>query len=269
MFAEKRKAFSLIELLVVISVIALLMAILMPALTAARSQGRSLVCKSNLRQLLIANIGYAMENDGFYVAAASDMWLPVGLLCGGFHRWHGVRDNGYEPFDPLKGPLVSYLADGKVKECPERIGFVKDSDISFERGCGGYGYNMVYVGSRTWRGGSSFKEIYGQTAHISEISKPDRTLMFADTAFNQKGSLIEYSFAEPYFWVRKGRLQKTHPFPSIHFRHNGCANIGWSDGHVDSRQKADCKDSDAYNADFDRMDLGWFEPLDNSLFDLK
>jgi len=266
MFAEKRKAFSLIELLVAISVIALLLALLMPTLAGARRQSYRIVCKSNLRQLVLANSGYAAENNGYYVAAASDMWDRA----GGYHRWHGVRDSKDEPFDPLRGPLTAYLANGKVKECPGKIRFVKSKrwEESFEKGCGGYGYNMVYIGSRVWRGGSSFEEIYGQTARISEISKPDNTLMFADTAFNQKGSLIEYSFAEPYFWVRNGRLQKIHPLPSIHFRHDGRANIGWSDGHVDSRQKADCKDSNAYNADFDRVDLGWFEPIDNTLFDL-
>lgn len=267
MIVKKTKAFTLVEVLVVIFTIGLLMAILLPVLSSARSEAYSVVCKSNLRQLVLANIGYSNENDDFCVPAASDIWDGA----GGYHRWHGVRDDKDEPFDPLKGPLVEYLADGKVKECPGKVRFVKGKkwEESFEKGCGGYGYNMVYIGSRIWCGGSSFEEIYGQTARMPEISKPDRTLMFADTAFNQKGRLIEYSFAEPYFWVRKGQLQNTHPFPSIHFRHDGCANIGWSDGHVDSRQKADCKDSNAYNADFDRMDLGWFEPIDNSLFDLK
>ncbi|MCK4886673.1 MAG: prepilin-type N-terminal cleavage/methylation domain-containing protein, partial [Planctomycetes bacterium] len=52
--AENKKAFTLVELLVVISVIALLIGLLMPALAAARSQARSVVCKANLHQLLIA-----------------------------------------------------------------------------------------------------------------------------------------------------------------------------------------------------------------------
>ncbi len=257
----------MVELLVVIATIALLMSILIPALVSARAQSIAAVCKSNIRQLVLANIGYSNENDGFCVPAASDMWYGA----GGYNRWHGARDSADEPFDPLRGPLVEYLSDGKVKECPANVRFVKGKTWgeSFEKGCGGYGYNMIYIGSRLWRGGSSFEEIYGRTARMSEITKPDRTLMFADTAFNQEGNLIEYSFAEPYFWIRKGKLQSTHPFPSIHFRHDECANIGWSDGHVYSHQKADCKDSDAYDADFDRMKLGWFEPLDNSLFDLE
>lgn len=267
MISKKTKAFTLVEMLVVISIIAMLMAILLPALSSARAGACGTVCRSNLRQLVLANIGYSDEHDGFCVPAASDMWNGSGGYC----RWHGVRDNEDEPFDPLRGPLVEYLADGEVKECPGRVRFVKgDSwEESFEKGCGGYGYNMIYIGSRLWRGGSSFEEIYGRTARMSEITKLDRTLMFTDTAFIQNGNLIEYSFAEPYFWIRRGKLQNTHPFPSIHFRHNGRTNIGWSDGHVNSRQKADCKNSDAYNATFDRIELGWFEPVDNSLFDLE
>src|SRR3989304_4815444 len=122
MFAKKTKsfAFSLVELLAVIAIILLLMGILMPALSAAKAQGRQFACKSNIRQLLLANIGYSIENDGFYVPAASDLWVTLALGQGGYYRWHGKRDRADEPFDPKKGPLAEYLADGKVKECPER-----------------------------------------------------------------------------------------------------------------------------------------------------
>jgi prepilin-type N-terminal cleavage/methylation domain-containing protein/prepilin-type processing-associated H-X9-DG protein len=59
-----RKAFTLVELLVVIAIIALLMAILMPALERAREQGKRVVCLNNLRQLMMAWLAYADENDG-------------------------------------------------------------------------------------------------------------------------------------------------------------------------------------------------------------
>ena len=96
MDTEKTKGITLIEVLTVISVMALLMAILMSPLGAARSGSRALACKSNLRQLLLAGIGYATENDGAYVPAARDMWDNAGL-----HRWHGMRDTLDDPFDPL------------------------------------------------------------------------------------------------------------------------------------------------------------------------
>ena len=70
-----KKAFTLMELLVVISIIALLMGILMPSLATAKAQAKAVVCRSNMRQLLLANFGYSLENDGYYVAAAKDMYL--------------------------------------------------------------------------------------------------------------------------------------------------------------------------------------------------
>lgn len=269
---RKTKAFTLTELLVVISVIALLMAILMPALGAARSGSRALACKSNLRQLVIANIGYATENDGFYVPAASDMWDNAGL-----HRWHGQRDALDEPFDPLRGPLTGYLADGRVKECPLRVEFIKeqDWDTNFEQGCGGYGYNMTYIGSRTSQGAAgsvqAWKDSYAMTARMTEVAAPARTLMFADTAMaNNEKSFIEYSFAEPPFTVYDGRpATEFYMSPSIHFRHKGRTNVGWTDGHIEPRQMACFGGENAYGVNSADMNLGWFEPINNTLFDLQ
>ncbi|MEE9371039.1 MAG: type II secretion system protein [Sedimentisphaerales bacterium] len=265
MISTRRQAFTLVELLVVISTIGLLMAISVPVLVTARSRAQSTVCRSNLRQLVLANMGYSNEHDGFCVPAASDILSGA----GGFHRWHGVRDNKDEAFDPYQGPLAGYLGGGRVKECPSKVKFAEDTKISFEKGCGGYGYNMSYLGSCLWRGGLGFKESYSETTRITAIGKPHETVMFADTGFNKGSRLIEYSFAEPYYWVWDGQVMDFHPLPSIHFRHRGCVNIGWSDGHCSWREKADYEGTSAYNEDFDRMNLGWFEPLDNTLFDLE
>jgi prepilin-type processing-associated H-X9-DG protein/prepilin-type N-terminal cleavage/methylation domain-containing protein len=272
MCCRKEKAFTLTELLVVISVIAMLMAVLMPALAAARSRGRALVCKSNLRQLLLAGIGYATENNGAYVPAASDLWDNSGL-----HRWHGTRETLEDSFDPLSGPLAGYLADGRVKECPEKMDFVKGQDWStnFEQGCGGYGYNMMYIGSRLWQNGVNsvevWKESYALTTHMSEVASPGGTLMFADTAIaKDRRYLIEYSFVEPPFSVRNGLpLTEFYMSPSIHFRHRNLANIGWADGHVERRRLAEFEGDNAYGIDSVDMKLGWFDPIDNSAYDLK
>jgi prepilin-type N-terminal cleavage/methylation domain-containing protein/prepilin-type processing-associated H-X9-DG protein len=58
------RAFSLIELLVVIGIIAILIAILVPTLAVARAQAKRTACLSNLRQIGIAIQAYASENDG-------------------------------------------------------------------------------------------------------------------------------------------------------------------------------------------------------------
>jgi len=269
---QRRKALTLVEILVVISVITLLMAILVPALAATRSRTQGLVCKSNIRQLLIASIGYANENDGFYVPAASDMWDSAGL-----HRWHGVRDALNEPFDASRGPLVGYLADGRVKECPTKVCFVKEQDwnTNFEQGCGGYGYNMTYIGSRIWQYGinsvQAWKDAYARTTGMTEIASPGEALMFADTAIANDGiSLIEYSFAEPPFAVSNGKaVTSFYMSPSIHFRHRDHANVAWADGHIDRRRMARFNANNVYGVDSADMKLGWFEPINNTPFDLK
>ena len=268
-----KKAFTLIELLVVIAVIALLMSILMPALAAAKAQTRQVVCKSNIRQLVLANLGYACENDGSFVPAASDIFRD------NLHRWHGVRDSLDDPFDPIRGPLVAYLGNGKIKECPEKVRFIKDLSWSksFEKGCGGYGYNMTYIGSRLWQ--DFTEENCSVTTKDVEVARPAETLMFADTAMAKLDSgnpyYLEYSFAEPRYFVVNGQPDTTDsltgkpPSPSIHFRHRDKANIGWADGHISSEQMAEFDGINVYGVKSADMMLGWFRPLDNSKFDLK
>jgi prepilin-type N-terminal cleavage/methylation domain-containing protein/prepilin-type processing-associated H-X9-DG protein len=85
--AGRQRAFTLIELLVVIAIIAILMAILMPALNRAKEQGKRAVCQGNLRQLSLAWLMYADENDGRLVNGA-----------GGFHyKPSGMTYDGADP----------------------------------------------------------------------------------------------------------------------------------------------------------------------------
>jgi prepilin-type N-terminal cleavage/methylation domain-containing protein/prepilin-type processing-associated H-X9-DG protein len=65
MLPRRHRGFTLVELLVVIGIIAVLVAILMPALHRARDQAQAINCRSNLRQLTLAVLMYVNENHGY------------------------------------------------------------------------------------------------------------------------------------------------------------------------------------------------------------
>ena len=118
---QKRAAFTLVELLVVIGIIALLISILLPTLQRAREAGNKISCASNMRQIGLAFEMYLNEYKGTYPPAwFQDDYLTSnnsnGLLNHTFtwssmlRKYLGVRNN-----DPLKP------ADLKVYKCPSDV----------------------------------------------------------------------------------------------------------------------------------------------------
>ncbi len=270
-----KNAFTLIELLVVISIIAMLLSILMPSLSNAREQAKEIICRSNIRQLYLANIGYANENSQSYVRAAPDIFSGFGI-GGGKMRWHGVRQpdtatsGPTNKFDPTKGPLVGYLADGEVKKCPSFKHYEDSTAQAFEAGGGGFGYNSIGIGSRAYDYGFT-NEAMRSSMRSTEIEKPFMKVMFTDTAFVQtddsgKEVLVEYSFCESPKRIRMtniGIIEYGTPIPSIHFRHDGQTNVIFADGHIESKTLQHSRFRDEL---LEKFPLGCFGPKDNSLF---
>ena len=259
---KNAEGFTLVELLVVIAVISVLAALLAPALTAGIDRAQAGKCKSNIRQLFIANTLYASDH-GSYVAAAPD------IFSNNLVRWHGIRTSQQKPFDGTRGPLYEYLSrsDG-VRACPSFKNYRSGAaSYAFEDSCGGYGYNDRGVGSRSYELGYGADGV-PKGMVPSAIRQPAATVMFCDAAFAQpRGNpsyLIEYSFAEAFHFVSGTPmvLDSTPVEPSIHFRHSGKANVVWCDGHVSSEAM-----TVAGGGNFDRFNLGWFGERDNKLFD--
>jgi len=263
-FPQSNSAFTLIELLVTIAIIFLLLGVLMPALSLVRAKSQMLFCRSNLRQLVLGNISYASDHQGSYAAGSFDIFTE------NKHRWYGIRNSIEEPFDTRRGAFEGYIGKKKIR-CPVGVDYLElePIDPEYDSGSGGYGYNMVYIGSRIWSDGYDERSCR-ITAKDTQIRNPAKTLMFADTAMAKFTSLIEYSFAEPRFFLMHGRPNPGwDPVPSIHFRHFNEANIGWADTHVDSGKMGPYDGVNEYGNKPSEMNLGWFEPLDNSLFDLE
>jgi len=253
-------AFTLLELLVVIVIIALLAAATTISINAVIEQAKRVSCASNLRHLFLANTLYALDN-GMYVPASRD------LFGANLTRWHGTRKNSRVPFNGAEGPLAPYLEGHMVRSCRSFRHFETSNKANaFEAACGGYGYNAVGVGSLTCRIGMCFEANF-EGMPPEDIADPSSTIMFCDAAFPQPyGSnpkyLIEYSFAEPYHWVIfPGAESSFRADPSIHFRHNGRANVVWCDGHISS-ERLNVKAEDH----FTRFKIGWFGTPDNSYF---
>ena len=114
-----RTAFSLVELIVVIGIIAVLLAMLMPILGRARAEANRVACMSNLRQLLQAQLMYAAESKGFLTypnwghdRQSPDVW-PTGWLYT-----QGQLSSPLAPADVETGALFRYLGDAQVYRCP-------------------------------------------------------------------------------------------------------------------------------------------------------
>ena len=84
---NRRHGFTLIELLVVIAIIAVLAALLMPALTSARERGRRAACLSNQRQIFVGSQVYVSDFDNWLPPGGNPATGDVPPISGGPGRW--------------------------------------------------------------------------------------------------------------------------------------------------------------------------------------
>ncbi len=222
-------SFTLIELLVVIAIIAMLAAILMPALGKARDRGRSTNCLSNLKQITMANLLYAESSNDFLVPYATDM------MSGNRHRWCGtsqVSSNFGESasYDPSDAPLAQFLGGkGVISQCNA----LRDPPKSFEMNCGGYGYNVL-VG--TLYPGEYSHEAYASGFPVKRIRHVAEKIMFADSAImvDANGNWSPTPSNHGYSASIEAPGGSWLMNPTMHFRHNRRAAVSFCDGHAET-----------------------------------
>ena len=244
-----RRAFSLLELLVAVAIVAALAALAVPASRRFKQDALASQSHNNLRQLAIANINYAADH-GCY-APADDRWNN--------RRWHGARTGAGARFDPAKGFLAEYLGKSRsVTACPLFTKMLGGAE-SFEDGSGGYGYNSSYIGGLP--GGSWNPDGTRRSARPAQLLRPATTVMFTTTAYARTGGLQEYPFCEPPFWDFGNGPGGQRPSPSVHFRFRGRALVAWCDGHLSFERPAERPaGTNPHGGSTTDHQLGWFGP---------
>ena len=117
-----RPAFSMVELLAVIGIIAILIAMLLPAISGARARATRLQCMSNLRQLLVAETMYATDSGGYLTypnwahdRSSTNVWQTGWLYAQGKVHEPPEQD------DVKDGAIYSYLLTTRVFHCPAHL----------------------------------------------------------------------------------------------------------------------------------------------------
>lgn len=146
---EKHRAFTLVEMLVVIAIIAILAALLLPALSRGKESARSVSCMNNLHQLALATCAYTVDASGR---------VPV------FRTWLATTNSG----DLTTGGLYPYLKSKAVYACPTDDFSPKNSPV----------YTTANLHPRNYSYAMSCG--YCHTTDTAQMREAFRTLLFME-----------------------------------------------------------------------------------------
>ena len=253
----RRQGFTLVELLVVVAIIALLLGLLVPALSKARAHTQRVICLSNVKQLLTATQMYTSAYRDAFPFAQDQLYSPQGTQDIAWDQLT-VLDGSNQVVQTSAGALWDLNGDAKIQQCPSFAGPSNWGADPYT----GYNYNASYIGGMVERTATRIISLR-RSATLTQVRAPASTAVFGDGQYAngankfmrapQPGTL-EQGFS--------GRYAGTQGY-----RHHGQnTNAGFVDGHVDSMNQRYTDNTDG--ADKVAPDTG-FLSKDNELYDLQ
>jgi len=201
---KSRRAFTLVELLVVIGIIALLISILLPSLASARESARRVQCASNQKQIAMAVFAYAHDNKGF---------APVGNDVNYSGTSGGWINQRLHALKYLRAQEAG--TDGSVGATQFPMYLCPTANQSNRPELFSIGYNCWLFGKEN-----------NAYMKLSRVRNSAEAMMWIDSY--ERTTLVN---SYVVFWTLNFEAL-THSYGYPDFRHNDSANVAYVDGHV-------------------------------------